>query len=235
MLRCCQSSGWHTALVLGAAGFAGGLVVASALQGRSAPAAEPVLETVSFQQEGQPEAQPEAQPSPEESMEQMKELSRPVAEHDVLKWMEGDWDCQAKFYMQGPDQPPQASAGTSRHRLVLGGRYLVQHFQLDEFMGGPFEGMGIVGFDRATETYVNDWIDNWSTGIMSMKGDYDGASKTMDWRGVFLMPGPAGPVEMPSHHVIKHPDENTMVMEFWHPGPDGAEQLGGEITYTRRR
>lgn len=234
---CCRSSGWYGALVIGAAGFAGGLVAAGAFRASAPnPAVDPALEMVSFlQPEGQPEDAPEAQPSPEEGIEQMKELSKPVAEHDVLKSMEGDWECDAKFYMAGPDQPPQTSKGISRNRVVLGGRYLVQHFQLDEFMGGPFEGMGIVGFDRATGAYVNDWIDNWSTGIMSMKGEFDPATKTMDWRGTFLMAGPGEPVEMPSHHVVKQPDADTIVMEFWHPGPNGAEQLGGEITYTRSR
>lgn len=226
-MRCCSSLHWCAVVVACVAGIAGGLVA-----GRGVEAGAPSGARLTPAGLVQPED--EAQPSPEEMMAQMKEMSRPVAEHDALKRFEGTWDCEAKFSMAGPDQPPTTSKGVSRNRVVMGGRYLVQHFQLEEFMGEAFEGMGIMGFDRATGRYVTDWVDNWSTGIMSMTGEYDEETRTMDWRGAFVMATPGGPVEMPAHHVVKQVDGDRFVMEFWElDAATGEERKGGEITYTR--
>jgi len=93
-----------------------------------------------------------------------------------------------------------------------------------------------VGFDRAKGVYVNDWIDSWSTGIMSLVGHYDPSTRTMDWRGSFFMPSQEGAQEMPAHHIIKTVDDDTILMEFWETDPaTGQEHKGGEITYRRRK
>jgi hypothetical protein len=210
------------------AGVVCGLLVSRAFEAEPRPSVESTVEAAGF-------VQPEGEMSPEDMMAAMKEMSQPTEEHELLKGMEGTWDCVAKFYMAGPDAPPTESKGSSENRLVMGGRYVVQHFKMDEFMGDSFEGMGIVGFDRAKGKYVNDWVDNWSTGIMSMTGEYDEDTKTMDWKGSWDMATPNGPVTMPAHHVVKHVDDDHIVMEFWEAGEDGAEHVGGVITYTRRK
>ncbi|HZW10788.1 MAG TPA: DUF1579 domain-containing protein [Phycisphaerales bacterium] len=228
-MGCCSRSGSWGVVVVGMAGVVCGLLVGGALDLDTRSEAEGVLAPASF-------VQPEDEMSPEDMMAAMKELCEPVEEHELLKRMEGKWDCVAKFYMGGPDAPPTESKGSSDNRLVMGGRYVVQNFKMDEFMGEPFEGMGIVGFDRAEGKYVNDWIDTWSTGIMSMTGEYDEATETMDWRGTYVMPSPdGGKQEMPAHHVIKYVGDDKIVMEFWETNPEnGEEYKGGEITYTRR-
>lgn len=180
--------------------------------------------------------QPEGEDvSPEQMMEMMKEMSKPVAEHEVLKAMVGTWDCRAKFYMEGPESPPSVSTGVSEMKLILGGRYIIQDIEMDDFLGDSFEGMGFVGYDRATGEYVNDWIDSWSTGIMRMTGTYDESNGTFDWRGTWNMATPDGAVVVPSHHVIKHVNDDMFIMEFWEMGQDGNEFQNGEIQYTRRK
>lgn len=212
-MLCCKVSKFALTL---AAGVAGGFV----LQASLAPSYA---------------IQPEGEPTAEQMMDMMKEMARPVAQHEVLKNMAGTWDCHAKFYMAGPDAPPTTSTGVSEARLVLGGRYVYQDIKMDDFMGDKFEGMGFVGFDRASGVYVNDWIDNWSTGIMRMTGEYDESTGIFDWRGSWSMATPDGPVDMPAHHVIRPIDKDSFVMEFWEMGETGQEVLGGEIRYTRRK
>ena len=234
---CCKSSGSRTTIIaalVGAAGVLGGSLVTKSLD--AAPPVEPVTEQVSPAGVVPTSFQPEGEMDPDAMMEAMKAMAEPVAEHEMLAHMAGTWDCEAKFYMAGPDAPPTVSKGVSHNKLVMGGRYVVQHFEMADFMGGDFEGMGFVGFDRATGQYVNNWIDNWSTGIMTMTGEHHEDSHTMEWRGSWQMATPDGPMEMPAHHIIKHTDDDHFVMEFWEADPaSGEEHMGGQISYTRRK
>lgn len=234
---CCKSSGSRTALIaalVGAAGALGGAFVTRSLD--AGPVVEPVTVPESPAGVVPTSFQPEDEMDPDAMMAAMKALAEPVAEHELLAHMAGTWDCETKFFMAGPDAPPTVSKAVSHIKLVMGGRYVVQHFEAADFLGGEFEGMGFIGFDRATGKYVNNWIDNWSTGIMQMTGVHHEADHTLDWRGSWAMPGPDGPIEMPSHHIIKHIDEDHFVMEMWEAdAASGEEFMSGQISYTRRK
>ncbi len=179
-------------------------------------------------------AQPEMEMDPEQMMAMMVEWAKPVKQHEYLKAMVGTWDCETKFWMFGDE--PIVGKGMSTSELVLGGRFVTQHFTMPEFMNMPFEGMGAVGYDKAKGKFVSVWMDNFSTGFMSMEGEWDDASKTMTWDGVATYPaGPGQTAEVPVRHVIKHLSPDKMLMEFWEPNPATGEMMkNGEITYTRR-
>lgn len=51
------------------------------------------------------------------------------------------------------------------------------------WMGTPYEGMSIVGYDNARKVFVSSWIDNMGTGVMQMSDPYDSASKTIHFKG----------------------------------------------------
>lgn len=171
--------------------------------------------------------------TPEQMMAMMKEWAAPVEAHEHLTGMAGTWDCTTKFWM-GPGDPI-VGTGTTQSEAVLGGRFITQHFTMEDFMGMPFEGMGAVGYDKGKGKYVNVWMDNFGTGFMTMEGEFDEKSKTMTWTGNAAYPGPDGVMEVPVKHIIKHKDADTMIMEFWEPNPETGEMMRtGEITYKRR-
>ena len=114
-----------------------------------------------------------------EMMKKWMEFMTPGAEHKVLDGLVGKWTSQIKMWMD-PAAPATESTGTSEMELVMGGRYLHEHDK-GSFMGQPFEGMGVTGFDNLKKKYVGSWIDNMGTGIMRLEGSYDAAKKTINY------------------------------------------------------
>ena len=225
---CCKSSnkGVLFAAIVGAAATIGAAYYATNLtKDADESAAEPAEVVPAVHQ-------PEVEMSEEDIMKMMAEWSALAPEHEVLKGMEGTWDCEAKFWME-PGEDPTIGHGTSENQLIMGGRYVTQHFVMPDFMGMDFEGMGAIGYDKQKEKFVNVWIDNMSTGMMIMTGEWDKDSHTMTWVGTAATP--MGESEM--KHIIKDVNEDKTVMEFWESNQftGGEFMKTGEITYTRSK
>ena len=74
----------------------------------------------------------------------------------------------ARQDLDGAGRPAQESTGTSENKMILGGRYLEQHYD-GTMMGQPFCGIGY-GFDNYKKKYVATWIDSMGTGILVTTG-----------------------------------------------------------------
>jgi len=227
---CCKSSGGKAAILAAIVSAGAILLSAKFLESREADSASAPATSADVVPTGH---QPEGEMTPEQMMAMMEEWAAPVEQHELLADMAGTWDCAAKFWM-GPE--PIVSTGTAEMEVLLGGRFLSQHFVMPEFMGQKFEGLGAIGFDKAKGKYVNVWIDNFGTGMMTMEGEFDDDTHTMTWTGNAVYPvGPGQTMEVPVKHIIKHDGPDKMVMEFWEPNPETGELMRtGEITYTRR-
>ena len=103
-------------------------------------------------------------------------LSEPSTEHEFLERLVGTWNAKTRFWMV-PDAAPIESAGVSTNEMILGGRFLQSKFVGEMF--GPFEGVGIDGFDRLKQEYVSTWMDNKGTTIMSFNGQVEGNVRTL--------------------------------------------------------
>jgi hypothetical protein len=115
------------------------------------------------QQEGE---QPEM-PSPEQ-MEAVMKLLQPGEHHEHMAQTVGKWKTVAKMW-QMPGAPPTESEGTSEVVAVMDGRYFKTTYD-GTFMGQPFNGMGIDGYDNIRKKHVGSWIDTMGTGIMNYEG-----------------------------------------------------------------
>ncbi|HEU4365842.1 MAG TPA: DUF1579 domain-containing protein [Candidatus Krumholzibacteria bacterium] len=151
----------------------------------------------------------------------------PGEHHEHLKKLAGNFDYTMKSWMD-PSAPPMETTGKRTAHLLLGGRYLEEKITGD-FMGTTFEGIGTLGYDNVGKQYVGTWIDNMSTGIMASHGTCgkDGWEMT----GESLDPQTGKLVK--SRHKLTMPDENTLFMEMWMPGPDGKEYKWMEMTCKR--
>lgn len=169
-------------------------------------------------------------PSPQEQamMEKYMKAATPGPEHQQMAKMAGKWNLKITAWM-APGAPPQTSAGTAEFKTTLGGRYLEQEAHGD--MGGqPFEGHGLSGYDNVTHEHWDTWVDNMTTGLMSMKGKCKDMKKcTETGRMSDAMAGKAVPVST----TMTMKDENTMVFEMTGPGPGGKPFKTMEIVYTR--
>lgn len=155
---------------------------------------------------------------------------KPTAHHLAMKRQVGTWDAVVKA--QGaPGQPPMVSKGVEVNTLVPGGLWLTSEFKSD-FMGMPFEGRGIFGFDPALGKHVGTWIDSTVMALAHPMGTCkdDCRETTLTFDG----PDMTGKtVTYKNVTVEKSPDLRVMTMYV--KGQDGTFKPSMEIEYTRRK
>ncbi len=113
-----------------------------------------------------------------EMMAAWSAASTPGAEHKSLDPMVGTFRTAVKSRM-GPDAPWTEESGTCENRWVFGGRFLESNFR-GTFMGQPFEGRGLLGYDNAGKQFVGFWSDNFSTTLPPIShGQADASGKVI--------------------------------------------------------
>jgi hypothetical protein len=163
-------------------------------------------------------------------MEKLKEFATPNENHKVLGTLVGNWDNTVKSWMS-PDAKPEESKGTSEIDWIMGGRFVEQEVK-GTFMGQPFEGIGIIGYDNEKKQYQSIWIDNMGTGITTGSGNYDPSTKTLTDQGTFSCPAEG---QKSYRGVTKIIDQDNFTYEMFMAGPDGKEFRAMEIVYTRKK
>ena len=162
----------------------------------------------------------------EDMMGAMSKLSTPDEHHTELLKSVGTWTAHSSFVMD-PAAPPTESAGSMIIESVLGGRYVVAHFNM-EFMGQPFEGIGYTGYDIAHEQYIGTWADSMSTKITFLTGNYD-KNGDLVMTGTATTPMGDNPMKI----VSTQTDDDHFSDKFYDQMPDGSWFNSGSITYTR--
>ena len=178
-----------------------------------------------------------AAPSADE-MKMMMELAKLNENHKLLAETAGTWSYTVKVWMD-PKAKPSESTGTATRKAIMDGRYVSGDYSGKFKMPGAdgkmtemnFIGMSMDGYDNAKKKFVSGWIDNMGTGIMTLDGTYDAATKTFTYTGDYeAMPGKKSKVRQ----LIKFADKDHMSMEYYEDRGQG-EMKSMEITYTRKK
>ena len=82
--------------------------------------------------------------------------------HAKLEPLIGQWSMSGKWRM-GPDQPWQTFEAAVEREWILDGRFVKEVVE-SEFMGQPFEGLGLIGYDNTREEFTMVWVENMATG-----------------------------------------------------------------------
>lgn len=164
------------------------------------------------------------------AMKAMMEAATPGPAQKAMQGMVGTWDAVVKSYMD-PAKPTETKA-TSTYTSLLDGRYIQENMEGD-FMGMPYHGMGIFGYDNVMKKYVGTWMDNMSTGIMMSWGESKDGGKTIDYIGKGS--DPVTGKEQTFRSVLHQISADQSHFEMYGPGPDGKEMKMMEITYTRKK
>ena len=110
--------------------------------------------------------------SPEEQMKAMTEFGSLAPEHALLQKLAGNWDLAIKMRF-GPNEAWQEMPGTIEAESVLGGRFVLQRYR-SSMMGQPFEGIGMLGYDKLKQRFTTSWMDVSSTCVASSEGQAEG-------------------------------------------------------------
>ncbi len=176
--------------------------------------------------------QPVKQPDPDALMKEYLKISQPGPAHKHFERYVGTWTYTMKTWLD-PEKPPTESTGTCEYKLLFGGRYLVQEFH-GSFMGQPFEGMGITGYDNFRKQYASVWMDNLGTAVLNSAGQFDPATKTITLTG--LMDEPlTGEKNKQFRTTDRFLDDNTGQFEMYDTIPGKGEIKVMAITYTRKK
>ncbi|MCA6067163.1 DUF1579 domain-containing protein [Chryseobacterium sp. RG1] len=153
--------------------------------------------------------------------------------HKMLAKSDGMWNGANTTWMENGGKP-MTSTSEATNKMIFEGRYQVSEHK-GNFMGIPFEGMSITGYDNAKKKFVSSWIDNMGTGIMNMEGEWNASTKSIEFKGKMTDPARPGK-DCDIREVYTFVDDNTQKLEMY--GPDsktGKEFKTMEILFTRKK
>lgn len=164
------------------------------------------------------------QPPPEMEMEmdeatlKMRAAGAPGENHRVLDSLIGEWRGFVRIRME-PGAEPMEMPTTISREWVLGGRYVTESVKSETDMG-PFEGMGVIGYNNVDGLYEVGWIDNMSTAVFTEQGSYEAKTKTFRFSGKHRDPVTGHTILTSSVLDLSNPDRHVMRSTI--PGPDGT-------------
>lgn len=169
-------------------------------------------------------------PQPTPDAHQTADATKPGAELEFLAKRAGEYTRTIKFVAQ-PNPDANASTGTSKISIDLGGRFVIEENN-DSVFGRPVSGKRIYGFNNLTKQYEAVWMYTGSTAMIFLTGTSTDGGKTVDLAG---MTQNAHGDRIPLHAIIRQLDDNQFVVTLMSTGPDGKEAAFQETTYTRKK
>ena len=169
-----------------------------------------------------PEAAPDTHPT--------ADTTKPGPEQEFFAKRAGEYTRTVKFVAQ-PNADANASTGTSKISVALGGRFIVEENN-DTVFGRPVSGTRIYGFNNSTKQYEAVWMYTGSTAMIFLTGTSSDGGKTVDFSGMTqnLRGG-----KVPLHATMRQIDDNQFVVTLMSTGADGKEAAFQETTYTRKK
>ncbi len=162
-------------------------------------------------------------------MKKWMEYSTPGKYHKDLEYFTGKWTAVSKMWMKPGDKPIE-SKGTQRGRMIMDGRFLIEHMS-GSSMGINFTGMSVRGYDNLNKKFVGYWIDSTATGVFPFEGSIDKTGKIRTDTAVWddFMTGGKQNVKMVTTII----DDNTYKFEMFMKPVKAPEYKSMEMLYSR--
>jgi hypothetical protein len=149
-------------------------------------------------------------------------------EQDVLKQWAGNWE--ATIESTGRDGKPVKNAAKATVRL-LGKRWLITDFD-GTFLGAPFIGHEVLGYDPLAKKYLLNWVDGSATSFATGEGLYNSQSKTLTLTVTGRDDTTGKPTTWRQVDIWKDPDHHEWSLRTIAP-KDAKEQIQMTIRYHR--
>jgi hypothetical protein len=169
---------------------------------------------------------PAADANRDAMMAEMMKNAAPGPQHAALKNQEGTWNATVTSFVDGPT--PMTTTGTETRNMILGGRFLETKYT-GSYMGQPYEGWGLTGYDNKNSKVLWVWADNMSTKWMDLSGTMTPDGKTITCNG--SIDGMTG-TPMPIHVELKF-DTDTQMTYTMYGNMKGQDTKMMQIVYTK--
>jgi hypothetical protein len=93
--------------------------------------------------------------SPAALLKALAEAGKPGPEHKKLEPFVGSWTLTVRLWTD-PNQPPAEAKGTVERKWILGGRFVQESAKI-QCHGKSFEGLSLLGYDRAQKKFTAVW------------------------------------------------------------------------------
>lgn len=164
----------------------------------------------------------------EEMMKKAMAAGAPGAAHKAIEPLVGEWNVEVKTWM-APDAPPTVTKGSAKASWILDKRFIQEEFK-GEFMGQPFNGLSLLGYDNMKKKYSSLWLDSMHTAMFVTEGEASEGGKVIKLEGSFHCPMTDSVRSMKQVTRIESADKHIFEMY----DPDQGDRKTMEITYTRK-
>jgi len=130
-----------------------------------------------------PSNAPAISPELQKLRQQRDAASQPGPQHLSLMRLDGDYVTKEKYYPPGQSTPLE-SDGTATLRSEMGGRFIVER-NAGGYLGEPYIGLRIYGFNNGTKKYEGVWTSSKSTAVISLLGDSKDGGMTIEYTGTY--------------------------------------------------
>lgn len=148
----------------------------------------------------------------------------PTQEHADLKKSVGRFEVTGTYWM-APDTPGQEMTATAERKTILNDLFLVETFRA-EFMGMPYEGKLIQGYDTFRKEHVSIWMDSMNPVMSISRGSPADGVLVLHGEGPCCMTGKLVPTR-----IEVRPTEDGCEFAMHMGGPDGKMYKSMEMTY----
>ena len=175
--------------------------------------------------------QDKQEPSQKDPQSRFEPRSEPGAGQKYMERLVGNWNVLKTISPPGKD--PVVSKGKCRQTMIHKGRYLQSEFTFDQPDGSKSTGLGILGFEPATETFTSTWSDSRSTKMSMRQSKEKFTGNEIVLYGKNLTDG--GDDNRHSRTVSRLENGGkTLIHSQYVPGLDGKEFVIMELRMTRR-
>jgi len=176
----------------------------------------------------QPEGEMRMSPEQMKVMQAWEKAGTPGKMHKHLDKLAGEWTGEFNFWMD-PEGEPITYKGDVTREWVLNGHFLKEHVSATSAFG-PFEGIGMMGYNNMDQMYEVSWFDSHSTATMSERGRYLPADQSFFFYGEKRDPVTGATIVGWSELDVSDPDTHTFEGYEIDPGGNEIRRMTGKMT-----
>ena len=158
-----------------------------------------------------------------EDMQAYAQAATPGKMHQHLAKDIGQWRGKSSMWMAPGGSEPITSDCTINVTWLMDGRYTKGEMAGEMPGMGPYNGIGIMGFDNVANQFVATWVDNHSTGIMNGTGEISPDGRTITWNYNYHCPITKKPTVM--RQIETWTGANTKTLEMFGTDPKSGKEF----------